>query len=138
MAVFQKFESFVAALATKAHDLETDVLTVALCNAANPPLAAEATLLDLTQIAYTNLSSRVVTVASATQVAGVLKLLVNVLTLTAAGGSVAPFRYVVLYNDTAANDELICFWDIGFEVTMADTDTFDLNFDQVNGVLQIS
>jgi len=137
MAVFSKFDPFVAALAAKAHDLGSDVLAVALTNAANPPVAADAVLADLTQIAYTNLSGRIVTVASAVQVGGLFTLMVDPLILTAGGGAVAAFRYVVLYNDTAAADELICFWDIGFEVTMADTDTFDLNFDQVNGVLTV-
>ncbi len=57
-------------------------------------------LADLTQIAYTNLSSRSVTTVSSSQAAGLYKLVLQDLTLTAGGGSVASFRYVWVYNDT--------------------------------------
>jgi len=41
---------------------------------------------------------------------------------------VPAFRYVIIYNDTAANDELICWYDYGSEVTLASGDTFKLDF----------
>jgi hypothetical protein len=45
-----------------------------------------------------------------------------------ASGAVGPFRYVIVYNDTAANDPLICFFDYASEVTLASGDTFKLDF----------
>ena len=45
-----------------------------------------------------------------------------------ASGAVGPFRYVIVYNDTAANDPLICYFDYGSEVTLASGDTFKLDF----------
>ena len=45
-----------------------------------------------------------------------------------ASGAVGPFRYVAIYNDTAANDELICWYDYGSAVTLASGDTFTLDF----------
>jgi hypothetical protein len=45
-----------------------------------------------------------------------------------ASGAVGPFQYVIIYNDTAANDELICWYDYGSEVTLAKDDTFKLDF----------
>jgi hypothetical protein len=51
---------------------------------------------------------------------------------------VADFRYVVLYNNTATNDELIGYWDYGSTVSLASTETFTIDFDQTNGVLTIT
>jgi hypothetical protein len=45
-----------------------------------------------------------------------------------ATGAVGPFRYVVLYNETAPSDELICWYDYGSEITLAEDDTLTLDF----------
>ena len=45
-----------------------------------------------------------------------------------ASGAVGPFQYVIIYNDTASNKELICWYDYGYEVTLASGDTFKLDF----------
>lgn len=137
MATFTKFNCFVEDLAEKKHNLGADQLVVALTNTA--PAATNTVLADITEIAYTNLSSRNVTTASSSQTTGTYKLVCNDLTLTASG-AVSTFRYVVLYNDTATNNELIAYWDrgVGNEVTMANTDTFLIDFDGTNGVLTIA
>ena len=137
MATYNKFEAFVEHLAEKVHNLGSDTLTVALCAAANAPVATNSVLADLTQISYTNLSSRVLTQASSAQTSGTYKLVLNDLVLTASGGSVAAFRYIVIYNDTAASDQLICWYDYGSSITLADGDTLTLDFSAANGVLQI-
>ena len=95
-------------------------------------------LADLTEIAYTNLSARTLTIASSGQTTGTYKLVLDDLTLTAGGGAVASFRYITIYNDTAANKELIGFYDYGSTVTLADGDQFVLDFDGTNGVIQIA
>jgi hypothetical protein len=51
---------------------------------------------------------------------------------------VGPFRYVVIYNDTAAADELIAFYDYGSEITLASGETFTIDFDGTNGFLQLA
>lgn len=136
MASYTKFNSFVEAVAEKVHNLGSDTLKVALTNSA--PAASNTQLSNITEISYTNLSARTLTVSSSAQSSGTYKLVVNDLTLTASGGSVATFRYVVIYNDTATNDELICYYDYGSGVTLADGDSFVLDFDGTNGLLQIA
>jgi hypothetical protein len=140
MATFSKFNSFVEALAEKVHNLGSDTLTVALTNSA--PLATNTQLSNITEISYTNLvsnpTSRNLTVASSAQSSGTYKLTVNDLTLTASGGNVGPFQYVVIYNNTATNDELICWFDRGSALTLASGESVTLNFDDANGLLQIA
>jgi hypothetical protein len=130
MVAFNKFNAFVENIAEGVHNLGTGTLTIALCAAANAPVAGNSVLADLTQIAYTNLSSRVVTTTSSSQTSGTYTLVLQDLTLTASGGAVATFRYVVLYNDTPTSpaDPLIGWWDYGGNVTMADTETFLIDF----------
>lgn len=138
MATFNKFNSFVEALAEKIHNLGADTLTVALTAAANAPVATNTVLANLTQIAYTNCTTRVITTTSSAQTSGTYKLVLADLTLTASGGSIAPFRYIVIYNDTATNDELIGWYDYGSDLTLADTETLLIDFDAANGVLQLA
>lgn len=128
MATYNKFNSFVEAIAEKVHNLGADTLTVALCAAANAPVAGNSVLADLTQIAYTNLSARTLTTNSSSQSAGSYTLVLADKVLTASGGSVATFRYVVIYNDTATNDELIAWYDHGSNVTLADGETYTIDF----------
>jgi hypothetical protein len=57
---------------------------------------------------------------------------------TASSGSIGPFRYAVLYDDTAASDQLIGFWDYGSSITLNDTETFTVDFDASAGVLTLA
>ncbi len=131
MAAYNKFQQFTEDLAHKVHNLGSDTLTVALCNAANAPSASlDAVLADLVTIAYTNLSSRVITTSTSGQTTGTYDLVLNDLTLTASGGAVAAFRYVVVYNDTpiAPADPLIGWFDYGADLTLADGESLTIDF----------
>ena len=127
MANFNKFNAFVEALAEKKHDLGADTIKVALCNAANAPTASKAVLADLTTVSTTNLSPLTPTRVSSSQTNGTYSLVLQDLTMTASD-SVGPFRYVVLYNDTATDDDLICWYDYGAEITLNAGETFTLDF----------
>lgn len=137
MATLTKFNCFVEDLAEKKHNLGSDTLTIALCAAANAPVATNTVLANLTQISYTNLSSRAVTTTSSAQTSGTYKLVLADLVLTASG-SVGPFRYAVLYNDTATNDELIGYADYGSDITLANLETLTIDFDGSAGAIVIS
>lgn len=135
MASFTKFQPFVENLAEKVFNLGSDVLKVALTNSA--PAGTESTLSQITEISYTNLSARTLTISTSAQAAGTYKLVIADLVLTASGGSVAPFRYVVIYDDTAASDQLIAYFDYASSLTLNDGDTLTLDFDGSNGLLQL-
>ena len=134
MADFVKINSFVENLAEKGIDLSGAELTIALTNTAHTSTWDE--LADLTEVAYTNLSARVITVSTSAQTAGTYKLVCADLTLTASG-AVGPFRYIYIYDDGSTGDKLICYYDYGSEVTLANSDTFKIDFDGSNGVLTI-
>lgn len=136
MASFTKFESFVEKLAEKVHNLGSDQLKVALTTVA--PVATDDVLADLTEVAYTNLSTRNIVTSASAETGGTYKLTLTDLVLTAGGGSVAAFRYVVIYNDTAGSDDLIAFFDYGSEITLADGETLTLDFDGAAGVLTVA
>lgn len=136
MAVaFTKINSFVENLAQKKIDLSGTGLTIALTD--TPHTATWDELADLTQISYTNLSSRVITVSSCTQTSGTLKLVCADLVLTASG-TVPQFRYVYIYDDASTGDKLIGYYDIGEEINLLNGYTYTIDFDATNGVLTIT
>jgi hypothetical protein len=133
MASFNKFQQFVEDLCKGVHNFTSDStcsVTVALTAAANAPVATNSVLANLTQISYTNLSSRIVTGVTAEHATGTVTFTADDLVLTASGGSVATFRYVVLYNDdpTSPADPLIGWYDIGSDVTLASGETLTIDF----------
>lgn len=138
MATFSKFNSFVEALAEKVHNLGSDTLKVALTNSA--PVNTNTVLANITQIAngngYTTGGTQA-TISSSAQTSGTYKLTLADVTFTASG-SMGPFRYAVLYNDTASNDELIGWYDYGSNLTLSSGDVFTVDFDASNGVLTIA
>lgn len=143
MAAFTKLNGFVEHKNHGVHNFSSHQLIVALSNTApgsesTPPTGAAAAcvLANVSQISYTNLSSRNVTTSSSGQTSGTYKLVLADLTLTATG-AVGPFRYVYLYNDTPTSpaDPLIGYYDYGSSITMASGDTFTIDFDGTNGFL---
>lgn len=145
MATFNKVNDFVKN-AVHNMDLESDQIVVALSNTApaseapNPTTDGNGVLANVTQVAYTNLSSRNVTTSSSSQTGGTYKLVLADLTMTSTGGSTGPFRYVYIYDDTVASpaDPLIGYYDYGSSLTLNDGDSFTVDFSAANGVLQIS
>ena len=137
MATYTKFNSFIEAVMEKTHNMGSDSLKVMLTLVA--PIAANALKADLTDIAAGNGYSAGGTATvqtSSAQVAGTYKLVTGNVVFTASGGAIANFRYVTVYNDTAAGKPLVAFYDYGSTVTLNSGDTFTVAFDQTNGIFQ--
>lgn len=126
MAAFVKFHSFVESLAEKQHNLGSDVIEVALTNTA--PTTANTQLSDIVQVSYTFCSARTVTITGSAQSGGTYSLVGNDLVLTASGGTVGPFRYAVLFNQTSTGDLLLGFYDYSSSITLQDGETLTIDF----------
>ena len=134
MATFNKFNSFVQALGEKKHDLSNDQLVVALTN--SEPQATNSFLGDITEIDYANLTSRNLTTLSWSNTSGVSSLGIEALEISATGSAPA-FQYVVIYNDTASNDELVGWYGIGEVLELESGDKFNIVFLDSNKILDI-
>lgn len=138
MSAYNKFNAFVADVANKVHNLGGDTLKVMLTNTA--PVATNAIKTDITEIAAGNgytAGGSAGTLVSSVQAGGLYTLKLNNVTFTAAGGSITTFRYIVLYNSTAASGNLIGWYDYGVALTVTLGNSFQVQFDAVNGVLTI-
>jgi hypothetical protein len=141
MAAFNKFNAFVENLSEKVHNLQSDTLKVMLTNTA--PSATNAVFADLTEISAGNgytAGGTTATQSSSAQTSGTYKLVLADVTFTASGGSIGPFRYAVLYNDTPTSpaDPLIGYWDYGTALTLTSGNSFTVDFDASAGVLTLA
>lgn len=138
MPTLQKLPAFAKAVLNGVHKFGSDTFKAALTNAA--PAATAAALTDVTQItggAYPagGYALDGVTLADAT---GGAKVVIADEVITAAGGTVGPLRYAVVYNDTAAGKPLVGYVDYGSSITLADGEELKLDFDPDTGVLTLT
>lgn len=134
MAAYVKFEKFVAALMNdQLHDFAADSFSYQLMNTA-PDAAGDGLEVDLpvdlsTAGGYTQTVGIVLgTATTSSQTGGVYTFDLADNVLTASGASIGPFRYVVLFNQTATGDPLLAYYDHGTSITLQDTETFTLTF----------
>ena len=107
------------------------------------PAASNAVKADITEIVAGNgysAGGANATFVSGAQASGTYKLTLTDTVFTASGGSIATFRYVVVYNDTpgAPLKPLIGWYDYGTAVTITSGNTLTVDFDGTNGVLTIA
>lgn len=129
-AAYVKFQQFVQDLGRKVHNLETDLVKIYLSNA-TPNVATHAIKTDIAEISTgSGYSGPIDISATYSQTSGTATLAGTDQVVTAAGGSIGPFRYVILYNDTPTSpvDPLIAYWDYGSSITLADGETFTVDF----------
>jgi len=129
MATYNKFEGFVGYLGLAAVNCNTDTFRVYLSNA-TPSASLDDIKTDLAEIAggsgYTANGADVQNLYSETGGTGTLTG--TDITWTASAGTIGPFRYAVMYDDTHVNDILICWWDYGSAITLADGESFTVDF----------
>lgn len=129
MATYGKFNQTVEDWQEGVITSSTDQFTIALTTNANAPVATDSVLAELTEISYTNLSSRNLTTSTSGQVSGTFTQLFADLVLTASG-AVATFRHVVIYNNTPTSpaDPLLSRYDFGSDLTLASGETLTIDF----------
>lgn len=139
MAAFNKFQSYVEELAKGTHQWHAHTFKERLLNSA-PDAAADAVVADLpAEIASGNgypAGGMTLDSVSLTRSGGTAKLTIADEVLTASGGTIGPFRYAVIYNDTPTSpaDPLVGWYDYGSSITLNDTESFTTDFDGTNGV----
>lgn len=134
MSAYVKFNAFAGDLAGKVHDLlgtagsTADTIKVYLSNTA-PTVTTNAVKADLAEITEQNGYTAPVSTANVgVNTTGTVTVTGTNVTVTASGGDVGPFQYIVLYNGTASGGPLIAYWDYGTTLTLHNGDAFLIKF----------
>lgn len=139
MAAYQKFNQFTDDLAKGKHDFSAHTYKIMLTNVA--PVSTNAVKADITDITSGNGYTAGGTATSITlsNATGVEKVVASNVTFTASGGSIGPFRYAVMYNDTQTSPvkPLVNFFDYGSSVTLNSGETFTWTPDATNGLFTV-
>ena len=141
MATFNKFQAWTEHVTEGVHDHSADTLKVMLTNTA--PIASNSVKANLTEISAGNgytAGGTQATVSSSSQTSGTYKLVLADVVFTASGGTVGPFQYAVLYNDTPTSpaDPLIGWWDYGSARTLQSGESFTVDFNASTGVFTLA
>jgi hypothetical protein len=135
MATYNRFDDFSEQLVRGAQNFGTDTFKIALSNTL--PVNTNTILANITQISagngYTSGGTAVASIGIS-ESAGTTTVTGTQVVFTASGGSIGPFRYAVLYNDTTASPAkpLVAWWDYGSAVTLNDTDSFTVKFNNAS------
>jgi len=139
-ASFFKFNQFTKDLIDGVHDFDAHTFKIYLTNAA-PSAAADAVKADLAEISagggYTA-GGNTTSISTSTSSGTAKATGTDPATWTGTGAGFGPFRYAVLYNDTATGDPLIGAWDYGSSISVGDTETFAVDLDGTNGILTVA
>lgn len=141
MVAFTKYHTFVDEMSKGGHNLQTAVLKCALTNTAPTPLTDTIWSTGVYPApaaanGYTA-GGNTLTTSSASTTTYVFKLVLADSTFTATAGGIGPFRYAILYNSSATN-KVVGYYDYGSSITLADTETFTVDFDPTNGAIQMT
>lgn len=141
MATFNKCNAFVQDLGQKVHNLDTDDLKIALTNTA--PTAATTTATGLpgevaTGGGYTAGGVSLAGSVTFVQSAGVASLASTANTVFTATTGFGPFRYALLYNNTAAGKNAIGYYDYGTSISLNAGETLTIDVLTNSTILTLS
>lgn len=140
MPTMTKFHALAKNLLDGEYDLDADTLKVCLTNTA-PTQATDAGFSDISEIAagsgYTAGGATVPSTSTA-QDGDTSALFGDDIVFTASGGSIGPFRYAVLYDDTHASDAVLGYWDYGSALTLGNGESLTIVTDATNGIMDLS
>jgi len=133
VATYNKFNSFVEYLMNKEMDLFGTAETInAYYSNATPSATLDFTKADLAEITNQNgYAAPVDTQNDSTRTTTTVTLTGVSFTTTASGGTVGPFQYVAIYDDTPTSpnaDILIAWWDYASALTLQDGESFSVKF----------
>lgn len=132
MAAYNKFNQFVEDLTKGVHQLHAagHTLKVYLSNAA-PSASADLVKADLAEITNQNGYTAPIDIENDLTESGGTATLTGVdKTVTASGGTVGPFQFVVLFNEdpTSPADPLIAWWDYASALTLQIGESFTVDY----------
>lgn len=136
MATQNKFNDFVEQLEKGVHNFASHTFKVALTNTA--PSASDVSWNTTSHPApaaangYT--AGGTATTITTSETAGTMTVSGTQVVFTATAGGIGPFRYAILYNDTATSpaDAAISWIDYGSSLTLADTETLTVKFNNAS------
>ena len=138
MATFNKVNDLSIDIMNRVHNFSTHTFKYGLSNtdpgseSSDPRATGNARMANVTEISYSNVSeNREVSGITLAQVSDDATVDGDEEVLTASGGSVGPFQYVWLFNETAADNPIIGYWDYGDELTLNDGETFTITIPTV-------
>ena len=143
MVAYVKFLDFTDQLVAGVHNFDANTYKVALTNTA--PTNTDTSLLTGSAhpppAAANGYSAGGATVGSitTTEAAGTVTVDAADTVFTASGGSIGPFRYAILYNDSATSpaDALVMYADYGSSITVLDTGTFTVKWN-ASGIFTVT
>lgn len=135
MATFTLLNSAKLKLFKGGFDFSTHTFKGMLTSTA--PASTASTKSDITEIAAGNgytaggfaIGVTVALSGSTVRVAG------TDVVLAASGGSIGPYRYLVVYDDTTANDDLVGYVDNGSTITQPDGQSVTFDFTDANATM---
>lgn len=136
-SAWNKFQDFVEQVNKGVHVFGTHVFKVALTNTA--PVATQVSLDLVTNhpppaAANGYTAGGTATTVAISETGGTATITGTQVVYTATAGGIGPFRYAIVYNDTATSpaDALVGWLDYGSSITLADTETLTVRFNSAS------
>jgi hypothetical protein len=133
-SAWNKFNDFSEQLVRGVHDFDANTFKVVLVLSTDTPVVSDTILSNIDQVVNgggytTGGETTTITIA---EVSGTTTVSGTEIVWTGTGSGFGPFRYAVLYNDTAANDPLIAWFDYGSAISVGAGETFTLKFNNAS------